>query len=203
MSLSPSTEHGRRKHDASYTTKYVGCPPHLCFFGYTNSSKVIDVICALLKSASSKEKKSFLKIIKVCLSNRGSDRNLARGEWCDRVHGLPLPSGAAGTFWMRKIAQRDRQQSQSVGTTGTRSHEATNRDCMASRSEINEQEQVNKMAFNVACKEDTDGTQGSREEQSENTNIRTGVKNWRRFIHMIDALGTVLAMTASSGNTGT
>jgi hypothetical protein len=161
------------------------------------------VICALLKSASSKERKSVLKIIKVCLSNRGSDRNLARGECCDRIRSLPLLHGAAGTFWMRKIAQRDRQQRQSVGVTGTQSHEATNRDFMVSRSGNNEQEHVNEVAFDVACKGETDGTQGLKEEQSENTNTRTGVKNWRRFIHMIDALGTVLAMTASSGNTGT
>jgi len=161
------------------------------------------VICALLKSASSKERKLFLKIIKVCLSNRGSDRSLGRGGWCNRIHSLPLPGGAARALWMHKIVQRDRQLSQSVETTGTRSHEAINRDCIASRSGINEQEQVNEMAFDVACKGDTGGTQGSKEEENENANTRAGVKNWRRFIYMIDAVGTVLAMTASSGKMGT
>ena len=161
------------------------------------------MICTLLKSTSSKERKLFLKTIEVYLSNQSSNRRLGRGGWCNRIHSLPLPSGAASALWMHKIAQRDRQLGQSVGATRKLSYEATNTDRVASRSGINEQEQVNEMAFDAACKGDIDGAQASKEEQSKNANTRDGVKNWRRFLYMIDAVGTILAMTASSGNTDT
>jgi hypothetical protein len=100
----------------------------------------------------------------------------------------------ASSFSIRESAQQYRRQPQ---------HEARNGNSTAPDIGSSETPDQNHAGEAFSYVRDADGKDEPEKDQEEDSNSRFRVNTWRRYIPVIDALGTILAMVASAGSKGT